>query len=36
MVLCQSSREMLEGDRTIGRFCLSCHSLEPFIEREVS
>jgi len=34
MVLCQSSREMLEGDRTIGRFCLSCHSLEPFIERQ--
>jgi len=36
MVLGQPSREVLESDWTIGRFCLSCHSLEPFIEREVS
>jgi len=36
MVLRQPSREVLESDWTIGRFCLSCHSLEPFIEREVS
>ena len=34
MLLGQAGREMLESDWTIGCFCLSCHSFEPFIECE--
>jgi hypothetical protein len=34
MLLGQAGREMLESDWSIGRFRLSCHSLEPFIECE--
>jgi hypothetical protein len=30
----QAGRKVLESDWTTGRFCLSCHSFEPFIERE--
>ena len=34
MLLGQAGRKMLESDWTIGRFRLSCHDFEPFIERE--
>ena len=34
MLLGQAGREMLESDWTSGRFRLSCHNFEPFIERE--
>jgi hypothetical protein len=30
----QAGRKVLESDWTIGRFRLSCHNFEPFIERE--
>jgi hypothetical protein len=30
----QAGRKVLESDGTSGRFCLSCHSFEPFNERE--
>jgi hypothetical protein len=34
MLLGQAGRKMLESDWTSLHFRLSCHSLEPFIERE--
>ncbi len=36
VLLGQAGRKMLESDWTSGRFCLSCHDFEPFIERERS